>query len=257
MYGGAAVLDRELVFARALADRAAEIALPLFERGPEVRLKPDASPVTEADLRIERMVRDELARRFPADAVLGEEGGGSLGPGRVWIVDPIDATRNFARGLQVWGTLLALAIDGEPVLGLVSAPALGERYEAVRGEGASLNGAPIHVSEVTALADATLCHYETKLWLGRPELRDALLGLVAEADRSVGFTDFWGHCLVARGSIEAMLEPSLHVWDWAPLKVLVEEAGGSMTAFDGGPCVEGGSILSTNGRLHRTIVESL
>lgn len=250
-------LDAELAFAREVADRAAEIALPLFERGTEVRLKADRSPVTEADLRVEEMVRSQIAQRFPADAVLGEEGGGTLAAGRVWIVDPIDATRNFARGIQVWATLLALAIDGEPALGLVSAPALGERYEAVRGGGATLNGAPIRVSSVGDLSGATVSHYETGLWLETPARHDALLGLIGAAERSVGFTDFWGHCLVARGSIDAMLEPALHVWDWAPLKVLVEEAGGKMTDFDGGPCAEGSSVLSTNGVLHEAIVGRL
>lgn len=246
------MLERELALANELADRAAEIALPLFERRPEVRLKDDATPVTVADTEIERMVRVEVERRFPRDVVLGEEGGGGLGPGRTWVVDPIDGTKNFAAGVPVWGTLLALVEEGEPVLGVVAAPALGERYEAVRGRGASLNGRPIRVSGTTRIDRATVCQYATEEWLGGPHER-ALLALIRDAYRSVGFTDFWGHCLVARGAVDVMLEPSLRVWDWAALKVLVEGAGGRMTALDGGPCADGGSILSTNGVLHREV----
>ena len=242
------MLDEEIALAREVADRAAEIALPLFERGTEVRLKADRTPVTEADLRVEEMARRLIGERFPGDAILGEDGGGELGAGRVWIVDPIDGTKNFARGIQVWGTLLALVVDGEPRLGLAGAPALGERYEAVRGGGATRNGTPIRVSDVTDLATATVCHYED--WREDPAAHAGLQRVLDATARSVGFTDFWGHCLVARGSIDAMLEPELRVWDWAAVKVIVEEAGGRMTAFDGGPCTDGGSILATNGALH-------
>lgn len=248
-------LDAELALANELADAAAEIALPLFRSGTDVRLKADRTPVTEADLRIEELVRAELSRAFPDDGVVGEEQGGSLGAGRSWIVDPIDGTKNFSRGVQVWGTLLALLAGGRPVLGVVSAPALGERYAATLGGGATLNGEPIVVSDRDSLAEATVCHYETPAW--PRQLRPALAGLTEDAARSVGFTDFWGHCLVARGSIEAMLEPELRVWDWAAVKVVVEEAGGRATSFDGGPCTDGGSVLSTNGHLHDEIVERL
>lgn len=248
-------LDRELALAHELADRAAEIALPLFRRGAEVRLKEDRTPVTEADVRIEELVREELAGRFPNDTVVGEEQGGTAGPGRAWIVDPIDGTKNFARGIQVWGTLIALALDGEPVLGVAGAPALGERYAAVRGGGATLNGEPIRVSHRASLREASICRYEMQDW--PRELRASLSSLEEEAARSLGFTDFWGHCLVARGSIDVMLEPVLRLWDWAAVKVIVEEAGGRMSAFDGGPCRDGGSILSTNGRLHPEVVRRL
>jgi histidinol-phosphatase len=250
----APVLEDELGFANHLADLAAAVALPLFRRGPAVRLKEDRTPVTEADLAIEAMVRKEVAQAFPGDAVLGEEEGGELGARRVWIVDPIDGTRNFAAGIQVWGTLVALAVNGEPILGVVAAPALEERYSAVRGQGSTLNGSMIRVSAVGDLAEATICAYRAEDWHALPEAK-VLAGLAEEATRVVGFTDFWGHCLVARGAIEAALEPSLRIWDWAALTVLVEEAGGRMTTLEGGPCDDHGSALSANGILHPEIAE--
>lgn len=253
----AGVLASELGFANELIDRAASIAMPLFRRGPEVRTKDDDTPVTMADLGIEEMVRSEVARRFPGDAVLGEEGGGSLEDApRVWVVDPIDGTKNFAAGVQVWGTLIALFEDGEPVLGAVGAPALGERYEAVRGQGATLNGTLIRVSDVGSLDRGAVCHYATEAWLDGPH-EGALRALDGAAYRSVGFTDFWGHCLVARGSVEVALEPSLRIWDWGALAVLVAEAGGRITTFEGGPVGDGSSVLTTNGSLHDRVLEIL
>ncbi|HEX6207145.1 MAG TPA: inositol monophosphatase family protein [Actinomycetota bacterium] len=251
------MLDAELGLANELIDRAASIAMPLFRRGPEVRVKDDATPVTQADLEIEEMVREQIGKRFPSDAVLGEERGGSIRDGpRVWVVDPIDGTKNFAAGIQVWGTLLALFEGGEPVLGVVGAPALGERYEAVRGQGATLNGTLIRASDVGSLDPAAVCHYATEAWLEGP-YEAALRDLDRAAYRSVGFTDFWGHCLVARGSVEVALEPELRIWDWGALKVLVEEAGGRMTTFQGEPVSDRSSVLSTNGMLHQTVLEIL
>ena len=247
------MLEQELSFANEVADLAAEIALPLFRAGPEVRLKSDHTPVTQADIEIEEMVRRAVAERFPADAVLGEEQGGELAAGRLWIVDPIDGTKNFASGIQVWGTLLALADEGRPVLGLASAPALGERYEAVRGEGATRGGSLIRVSDRGGLEQAVVCQYATEDWLGGPN-EQGLLSVLGGASRSVGFTDFWGHCLVARGAVDVMLEPTLRVWDWAALKVIVEEAGGRMTGFDGGEVADGSSVLTTNAHLHDEVL---
>lgn len=251
------MLDAELGFANELIDRAAAIAMPLFRSRPEVRLKDDQTPVTQADLQIEEMVRRQVAQRFPSDAVLGEEAGGSLeDASRVWVVDPIDGTKNFAAGIQVWGTLLALFEEGEPILGVVGAPAVNERYEAVRGQGATLNGSMISVSKVDALERGAVCHYAMEAWLDGPH-EAALRDLDRAAYRSVGFTDFWGHCLVARGSVEVALEPQLRIWDWGALKVLVEEAGGRITTFEGGPVADRSSVISTNGRLHEAVLEAL
>lgn len=251
------MLDKELGFANEMVQAAAEIAVPLFRRGTAVRLKDDLTPVTKADTRIEEMVRDRVAATFPRDAVLGEEEGGSLEDARrVWVVDPIDGTKNFASGIQVWGTLIALFEEGEPVLGVIGAPGLNERYEAIRGQGATRNGSFIKVSDVERVENAVLCRYATEEWLDGP-FEQPMRAITREAYRTVGFTDFWGHCLVARGSIEAMLEPTLRIWDWGALKVLVEEAGGRMTTFEGGPVGDGTSVLTTNGHLHEEMVARL
>jgi histidinol-phosphatase len=238
-----------------MADRAREISLPLFRRRPEVTLKADRSPVTEADVAIEELFRKEAAETFPDDGVTGEEGGSTGGGDRVWVVDPIDGTKNFAAGIQVWATLIALVVDGATVLGVVDAPALGERYEAVRGGGARLNGDTIHVSAAGSIDESTIAHPSLSEW---PEpSRPVLMAILAEARRAVGFGDFWGHCLVARGAADAMLESRLRIWDWAAVKVVVEEAGGRMTAFDGSPCADRGSVLTSNGRLHDELLKRL
>jgi histidinol-phosphatase len=251
----AVVLEAELAFANEMADRARDISLPLFRRRPEVRLKADRSPVTEADLAIEDLFRKEAAERFPEDGVHGEEGGLDARGDRVWVIDPIDGTKNFAAGIQVWGTLIALLLDGEALLGLVDAPALDERYEAVSGGGTRLNGGPVSVSTVGSLDEATVAHPSLSEW--PPEARPALVDLLGRARRAVGYGDFWGHCLVARGAADAMLESRLRIWDWAAVKVVVEEAGGRMTTFDGSPCVDRGSVLTTNGRLHAPLMQLL
>ena len=250
------MFEQELAFANELADRAAGIALELFRGTFEVRIKTDESPVTEADLAIEDMVRRAINDRYPNDAVLGEEGGLHEGGDRRWIVDPIDGTRNFADGVQVWATLIALAVDDEPVLGLVSAPALGERYAARAGDGASLNGVPIHVSRADRLSRAFVVHGQMGDWLEGP-YAGPVQDLVREARRDRGFGDFWGHALVARGSADVMVEAELNTWDFAALQVIVREAGGRMTQFDGAPVAHGRSVLTTNGRLHDEVVARL
>jgi histidinol-phosphatase len=243
------VFEAEVRLAHEIADRAADIALPLFRSGVDARLKADRTPVTEADLRIEELVRDAVAARFPGDAVHGEEAGLQGEAERTWIVDPIDGTKNFAAGIQVWATLLALRVGEELVLGVVSAPALGERYVAVRGEGARLNGEAIHVSKSASLDDAAVCFGDPDNFAG-DRLREPFLDLLTEASRSRGFGDFWGHLLVARGSMDVMIEPSLALWDYAALVPIVEEAGGRITQLDGSPLAHGGSALTTNGLLH-------
>lgn len=247
------MFEEELAFAGELADGAAEIALALFRSSTlRVREKTDLTPVTEADTRIEAMVRDRVGRRFPGDAVLGEEEGLAGSGDRVWIIDPIDGTKNFAGGIQIWASLIALAVEGRPVVGVVGAPALGERYQAAAGAGARLNGDPIRVSDVSTLPGAMLVSTGFRDWLEGP-LSRPFRELAAASRRTRGFGDFWGHMLVARGSAEAMLEPALRVWDTAAVQVVVEEAGGRMTALDGGPLLDHGSALTTNGRLHDEI----
>jgi histidinol-phosphatase len=253
-----AVFDHERAFALGLADRAAEVAMGLFGGdGLKVRRKADLTLVTQADTSIERMLREQIGAAFPDDRILGEEEGGSHDPsGRVWIVDPIDGTANFARGVQVWATLIALQVDGSGVLGVASAPALGERYVAVAGEGATLNGAPIRVSGVAALAETHLLLQEFRELLTGAD-RDAVLGLVSDTWRGRGFGDFWAHVLVARGSAEVVLEPELSIWDYAAIEVIVREAGGRASTFAGEPLRHGGSMLTTNGLLHDEVLARL
>ena len=247
-----------MAIAHGLADRAGEIAMGLFRsEGLEVRLKADLSMVTRADTSIEAMVREQLAVAFPDDRVFGEEQGGDAhGDGRVWIVDPIDGTSNFARGVPVWGTLIALHQDDEGVVGICNMPALGERYAAVRNEGATCNGRPIRVSTIARIADAHLLYAEMKELLGGP-YREPVLAMVADCWRDRGFGDCWAHAFIARGSAEVMLEPELSLWDYAAMQVIVQEAGGRMTTFDGGPPVHGGSIVSSNGVLHDEVLTRL
>lgn len=248
------MFEDELAFARDLADRAAQIGLSVFAGDVRVSIKADRTPVTQADTSIEAMIRSSVAQTYPADHVLGEEeGGDALTPGRVWIVDPIDATANFARAIPVWATLIALQQDGETVLAIASAPALKERYEAVRGEGATFNGEPMAVSRTADIAAAQILYAGLERWLG-PQVTESVLTVLAGAQRTRGFGDFWGHVLVARGAAEAMIEPSLAIWDYAAPTLIVEEAGGRVTTMDGGPVYHGGSVLSSNGAIHDELV---
>jgi histidinol-phosphatase len=248
--------EDEIAFARALADEAGAIAMSFFGGEFDVHQKADLSPVTEADLAVEAMIRERLAERFPNDAVLGEEQGLAGDADRVWVVDPIDGTKNFSDGVQIWANLIALVDAGEPVVGVVNAPALGERYEAVKGSGARLNGERIVTSRADRVGRAFVIHADVPDWIDGPS-GEALVDLLRGARRTRGFGDFWGHMLVARGAADVMFEPELATWDWAALAVVVREAGGSITAFDGGPLAHGGSVLTTNGLLHDEIVARL
>jgi histidinol-phosphatase len=248
--------ETELSFANELADEAGAIALSFFRGSFDVRTKVDRTPVTEADLAIESMVRSAVHERFPGDGVLGEEGGAEDGGARRWIVDPIDGTKNFADGIQVWATLIALEVDGLTVLGVVGAAALGERYEAVRGQGARMNGEPIRVSRADRIGRAAVSHAGVADWID-DEVGPPLLDLLRSARRTRAFGDFWGHALVARGSVDVCFERELATWDWAAVQVVVEEAGGRMTQFDGSPLEHGGSVLTTNGVLHEEVLARL
>ena len=248
--------EEELAFANELADRAGEIGLGFFGGSFEVRLKPDRSPVTEADVAIEEAIRAAVRERYPEDGVLGEEGGSEGSGRRRWIVDPIDGTKNFADRVQIWSNLIALAVDDEPVVGVVNFPALGERYEASAGAGARLNGVPIRVSRADRVSRSFFAFAGMEDWLDGPYAA-GVQGLVREARRNRGFGDAWGHCLVARGSADVMVELELATWDWAALQVVVQEAGGRITQFDGSPLVHGGTVLATNGILHDEIIARL
>jgi histidinol-phosphatase len=227
-----------------------------------VETKPDLTPVSEADRAVEVAIRDRLAIERPGDGVLGEEfgtsesSGAADGAGARWIIDPIDGTKSYVRGVPVWATLLGLEVDGDLVLGAVSAPALGRRWWAVRGAGAFADGDPIRVSEVHRLEDAQLCFANFKDW--EPQgLGDAMLSLSATVWRAVGFGDFWGHMLVAEGAADVMIEPELALWDIAALRPIVEEAGGRCTTLTNQPATGPGGCITTNGRLHADVLAVL
>ncbi len=239
--------DEELHFANHLADVADEISLRHF-RTASVRTKADGSLVTEADEGVERSVRAEVAAAYPDDRILGEEeGGDAAGSGRRWIIDPIDATSNYAWGIPVWATLIGLEVDGEVVAGVVSAPAMGERYEAARGTGARRNGDRIAVSGVGDLSESRLAYTFTAFGFGRDE---EFRRLLAGVGTHRGYGDYWGHMLVASGALDVMVDVVVQVWDLAPIMVIVEEAGGRLTDLDGGRRIDGGSALTSNGLVH-------
>ena len=233
------VFDRELAFAHEPADRAAEIGFGSSAASFEVHAKPDAVPGDPGRPR-DRGDGARTHRRRASPTTRPRRGAGRRRRARTatWILDPIDATKNFARGIPIWATLLALQVDGRSERRLVSAPALGERYAAVRGEGASCNGEPIHVCQVDRHrrgARPVLGH--EGLRAGPPGNEAVLSRHRGGATRSRAFGDFWGHVLVARGAAELMMEPELNVWDYAAPQLVAEEAGGRMTTMAGGPTV--------------------
>lgn len=249
-------LRRLLDAAQAAADRADQVSLPHYRRGVEATVKADGSPVTVADRETEGAVREVLASRAAELPVVGEEGGGELDlRGACWVVDPIDGTKNFLRGVDAWATLIAVVADGEPVLGVVSAPALGERWVAARGLGARRNGQPVRVSGHASLDDAHVLHGGLD-WFRQVEGGWDLLGRVADRVwRTRGFGDFWMHLMVADGRAEACLEGDLKPWDLAAVQCVIEEAGGRVTAWDGGSALAQGQVLATNGHVHEALLE--
>ncbi len=219
-----------------------------------VDTKPDLTPVTEADRAVEEMIRDRLERDRPGDAVLGEEFGTTGAGRRRWIVDPVDGTKGYARGIPVWATLIGLEVDGDLVAGVVSAPALGSRWSAARGHGAQRDGEPVTVSKVARIEDAHLA-YDSVDAFESVGLEAEFLALARRCWRVRGFGDFWAHMLVADGSIDIAVEVGgLEVWDLAAVWVVVEEAGGRCTDLRGEPRVDGGDVISTNGLVHDDVV---
>jgi histidinol-phosphatase len=247
----------DLALALELADRADALTLQRFlALDLVVETKPDLTPVSDADRAVERLVRDHLAQVRPADAVHGEEygGGGAPDVGRVWVIDPIDGTKNFVRGVPVWATLLALLVDGLPRVGVVSAPALGRRWWASPGEGAWAGGAlvatrRIAVSGVTQIADASVSGSDHDEW-SAVGLGAGYAGLLDQAWRTRAYGDFWSHLLVAEGAVDIALEAELALWDVAALVPVVREAGGRITGRDGDPCTGPTGAVTTNGHLH-------
>jgi histidinol-phosphatase len=257
LVSGRVTLALDLALAQRLADAADAITLARF-RAQDLRVdaKPDLTPVSDADLAVETEVRRVLAEERPGDAVLGEEHGVTGGGPRQWVIDPIDGTKNFVRGVPVWASLIALRIDDRVEVGVVSAPALGRRWWAARGHGAFANGDQIHVSTVSTLSDAHLSYSSLTGWeeLGRLE---GLLELSRRCWRTRAFGDFWSHVLVAEGAVDASFEPEVSLWDLAPLQVIVEEAGGRFSSLDGQARPDAGSCVCSNGLLHDEVLAGL
>jgi histidinol-phosphatase len=253
--------DADLALAHRLADAADVITMSRFLGEFVVESKPDLTPVTDADRATEQELRAILGRERPDDALLGEEYGvDGTGPRR-WVVDPIDGTKNYLRGVPVWATLIALQHDERSVVGVVSAPALGRRWWAAAGGGAWAGGAlqdvrQCHVSKVAALHDASLSYSSLSGWRDRDRL-DEFLGLLGSAWRSRAYGDFWSHCMVAEGIVDASCEPELSLWDVAPLQVIIAEAGGRFSDLSGVDRSDGGSVVCSNGLLHDTVLAAL
>lgn len=222
----------------------------------QVSTKPDLTPVTEADRAVEVALRERLAATRPGHAVLGEEFGETGSGASRWILDPIDGTKNYVRGIPIWATLIALESDGVVRIGVVSAPALGRRWWAVRGGGAYANGDAIHVSGICAISDAQLS-YDSVAGFTELGLRSRFLALGEQCWRTRGLGDFWSHVLVAEGACDIAIEPEVSLWDLAALQVIVEEAGGRFTDLSGTPRADGGSAVSSNGYLHNAVLAAL
>lgn len=257
----------DLRLAHFLADRADSVTMERF-RALDLRVetKPDLTPVSDADKLVEELLRGDLQRARPRDSVMGEEFGETKAKGpRRWVIDPIDGTKNFIRGVPVWATLIALMELGpggeQPVVGLVSAPALNRRWWAARGTGAFTGrgitrAQRIQVSEVARLEDASLSFSSLTGWEESGRL-DAFLDLTRACWRTRAFGDFWSYMMVAEGAVDLAAEPELSLWDMAAPSIIVEEAGGRFSGLDGIPGIRSGNAVASNGLLHGELLARL
>ncbi|HUO40519.1 MAG TPA: histidinol-phosphatase [Mycobacterium sp.] len=253
----AAAKDVEL--ALALADLADSVTVPRYGAADlVVDTKPDMTPVTDADQAVEAALRSAIASDRPGDTVYGEELGGDRSPeGRQWVIDPIDGTKNYVRGVPIWATLIALLHDDVPVVGVVSAPAMRQRWWAAAGHGAYSNGGRrLRVSAVGELAAASLSFSDLTGWAARG-MREAFLALTDAVWRVRAYGDFYSYCLLAEGAVDVALEPEVNLWDLAAVDILVREAGGAFTDLHGRPGPHGGSAVATNGRLQQVVLDRL
>ncbi len=239
-----------------LAQEAGQLALAHYQRGVEVERKADRSPVTIADRSAEQLIRQRLATSYPGHAVLGEEFGadGSTSSHR-WIVDPIDGTRSFVHGVPLFGVLIALEIEQVVVVGVCHLPAVSETIAAARGLGCSWNGRPARASRTTALEEATIVYSDAR------SMRRRLGSRWADLEESVhevrGWGDCYGHCLVATGRADVMLDAVMNPWDCAALLPILDESGGRFTDWRGQPRIDGGDAISTNRLLHDAVLDLL
>ena len=245
----------DLRLAHVLADDADSLSTSRFRaQDLHVVTKPDLTPVSDADRSVEEGIRRTLSRARPRDAVVGEEEGSTGHSQRRWVIDPIDGTKNYVRGVPVWATLIALMVDDEVVVGCVSAPMLNRRWWASKDGGAwtgrsLMRATQCHVSDVSRLDDASFSYSSLSGWEERDRL-DAFLALSRRCWRTRAYGDFWSYMLIAEGAVDVAAEPDLALHDMAALDVIVREAGGQFTSLDGAPGPLGGNALATNGRLH-------
>ncbi|MDJ0392061.1 histidinol-phosphatase [Rhodococcus sp. G-MC3] len=255
--------NADLQLALSMADQADDITRSRFlALDLKVDDKPDLSPVSDADLAVERLIRSIVAEERNEDAILGEEfGGDPVLAGRQWVIDPIDGTKNFVRGVPIWATLVALLEDGVPVVGVISAPALNRRWWAAEGSGAwtTYDGGEarlITVSSVGDLPSASLSFASLSGWKERG-IRERFIELTDAVWRVRGYGDFFSYCLLAEGTLDIAAEPEVSLWDLAPLDILVREAGGRFTSLDGTAGPHGGSAVATNALLHDQVLAHL
>ncbi|NNC93344.1 MAG: histidinol phosphatase [Acidimicrobiia bacterium] len=250
-------LVAELEFALELAEIADRVTMAGFRSADlQVSTKPDMTPVSEADRDVERLLREHIAEHRSGHAVVGEEFGTSGSAEWTWIIDPIDSTKNYVRGIPVFATLIALTRDDRAEVGVVTSPAMDRRWWAAREHGAFMNGEPIRVSAVSQVEDAQLS-INSLLDFDKHGIGPGGRQLSERCWRTRGFGDFWSHVLVAEGGVDIAAEPVVSVWDLAALQVIVEEAGGRFTDFGGRSTYAGGSAISTNGLLHDAVLELL
>jgi histidinol-phosphatase len=250
--------SKELSAALEAVQTASDVVRAFYQKNPSVRRKSDASPVTEADVRAEEVIRDTLGRAFPGYGFYGEETGQhAMEAENIWLVDPIDGTKSFVRELPFFSTQIALVRAGELVLGVSSAPAYGELAWAEQGGGAFLNDRPIRVSGVSALSDAFVSTGNLKT-LARSPQWGRLGALIGAVDRTRGYGDFVHYHLLARGALDVVIESDVNILDIAALTVVVRAAGGTFTDLEGAPVGLGTtSVLATNGPLHAAVLEAL
>ncbi|MCS7167959.1 MAG: inositol monophosphatase family protein [Gemmatales bacterium] len=240
------------------AQRAGQLALRYFDQPSlSVEWKANQSPVTLADQEAEALLRQTLLERFPSDGFWGEESGQVAGTsGYRWIIDPIDGTRNFVRGIPLWGTLVAVEYHGDPIAGVVCFPALGLTYRALRGDGAYRNERPLRVSDVSQLSEGML-FYSGASWFLASGCRGAFMEMCLRSQRQRGFGDCYGFVLVAQGSGEAMIDYGVNPWDVAAIVPILEEAGGRFTDWSGQRTFHRPDVLATNGKVHAEILDIL
>lgn len=248
-------MNRDLQLALELADAADAITMKHFQSATlAVRTKVDMTPVSEADEAVEKMIRERLAAERPDDGILGEEFGTSGDAARRWIIDPIDGTKNYVRGIPVFATLIGVEENGKLLAGVVSAPALARRWWASAGDGAFCNGRQIRVSRIDKIAESHIT-YDSITDFDQHGGAVPFLALVRRCVRARGFGDFWAHMLVAEGAVEIAIEPAVAAWDMAAVQLIVEEAGGRFSDMRGNARFDGGSALSTNGLVHDAVLE--